>query len=1141
MTDLTTKDNKYYTVSQFNPTNNNVNAQTNDVLLYPIIENASDYQVAISKARIDLSGIPLTTHNIPLKTYEVGLKNGNDEYTAFVRQLNAENKNYLYNVSTGGTYSKYVYLTGGTTTQVNLPNAIPISSYLTNVYQFIETDFQNVFIVGSTDTSENYNTLIGFNSGGSVIYQNVFSSIQAMCLDRQSNLYLAIESGTGSVIEVYHLLETSNPIGFNLVQTITQDANGSPLSQIQTMCAEAQLIVGSQANTITIYDTISWNPITTYTEASITQLGNSSAILSGYDRFCVEDKGNLPDLLFGLAFGGSTPNTLINLETESVFNSQGTWALGKKTACSAKSGAGYGLGTDNYLYGFGYNPVDGTTTVNTLISGDVYENVCNGTQEGGVYVLYQASQLLGMNAENNPNGSTSLSTLDDTFAIGGSLPLQLDSQINTHRLVGLDTSNTLHITSAPVLLKSAVSISQNSTNTNYIMSQDAVGAVIGGTATPPQALTMNQVQYTQSPVANTIVYHTLAHSRNNNEYLLLFQDTNGNTLNCSILNANFTVSSSIDVTTAIGIGEPPYGLCDILGTNICITNRSNTVYIFNYAGTVISTITLPTFGTQYPSFQVSCTSDGYLAISSNTNIYIYDVNTPSAPVLKSNQTFTPVGLPTQYIGGIHLEKLSGPDYELYFTANGTTPMVGGFPQLTSLYSAPITSPSFTFTSPPSLLSVLPEGQVACRFLQSVYVNKFVTGTEVSIKLQTGTSTSPSSQVYTYNVTGNFFNQYSVTPTTNLVDFVPLERTLGQYTWLPITATGAGTIVGFGISQTNPNLIYALNTAGTCFSGILSLTPTPSIAFSEYTAVTTANATINVLPQPTSQFDWYVKNFNISSQTAHGEYHYSSTPVYSIARNAISGEFLVSAGGTLTSYAPSDFSSQWTNATITGLNLIYSKNSEDIDAGDANIYDFQTLIDAINVAFEEAFAKAPSGVFTQAPSVSLNFNNGLATLTYSSDYTSTTKGILMNSNLHQLLYYFSVKDDFNPNFFRVVLPANSTSLTQTSKSLYLFNQLDKILFISNTIFVFGSYFGANNTNNIITDIDVPTNSDGYMNNLGQVVYYQPSFLRPFILSSNIPLSRIQMEVWYSTLSGEQYQLQLVPDGNWNAKLIFPRRY
>jgi hypothetical protein len=341
------------------------------------------------------------------------------------------------------------------------------------------------------------------------------------------------------------------------------------------------------------------------------------------------------------------------------------------------------------------------------------------------------------------------------------------------------------------------------------------------------------------------------------------------------------------------------------------------------------------------------------------------------------------------------------------------------------------------------------------------------------------------------------------------------------------------------------LLFALNTAGTVYSGDLA---GGSITFTVYSPASGSGAfdSINAILPATSTFDTYVRNYGISGQNPHGDYHYAVTPVYSLARNAISGEFLVSSGGTspaVASYEPLSFAQQWSISNITGNYLIYAKNGEDINAGSYDIYDFQTLIDAINVAFQEAFVRVPSGIFATAPVVSLNFQTGLATLTYSADYSGTplTRGILMNSALHQLLYYYSTVDTVNPNFYKVALPLNSTSLTQTSKSLYLFNQLDKILFISNTIFVFGSYFGANNTNNIITDIDVPTNSDGYMNNLGQVVYYQPTFLRPFILNSNIPLSRVQMQVWYSTLNGEQRQLEIVPDGNWNAKLLFCRRY
>ena len=82
MSDLTSKDSLYYTISQYNESANTQLADKNENLIYPLIQNASDYQVSVSKARVDLSSIPLTTHNIPLKTYQVGIRNGNDEYTA---------------------------------------------------------------------------------------------------------------------------------------------------------------------------------------------------------------------------------------------------------------------------------------------------------------------------------------------------------------------------------------------------------------------------------------------------------------------------------------------------------------------------------------------------------------------------------------------------------------------------------------------------------------------------------------------------------------------------------------------------------------------------------------------------------------------------------------------------------------------------------------------------------------------------------------------------------------------------------------------------------------------------------------------------------------------------------------------------
>ena len=1157
MTDITSKDNKYYSLSQYNGTTSNVLAETNDVLLYPIIENASDYQVAISKARIDLSGIPLTENNIPLKTYQVGLKNGNDEYTAYVRQLNASDSNYLYNVSSGGTYSKYLYSTAsGTATQITLPYSIPISSYLTNVYQFVETDFQNVFIVGSTDTSENYNTLIGFSSGGSVIYQNVFSSIQAMCLDRQSNLYLAIESGSGSVIEVYHLVETSNPIGFNLVQTITQDANGSPLSQIQTMCAEAQLIVGSKANTITIYDTISWNPITTYNEAGITQLGNSSAILSSYDRFCVEDKGNIPDLLVGIPTGSTT---MENMLTAGTFVS-GVWLPTANQAIWAGSGANgyaFGIGNDNNTYAYTYDYQTGVSTAPFLANSTVgMKSAFKASQINSLYGLVAgttgATVAWNINQQTPPNNSWSI--VDRAmFPANSQAPISVDTQQNTQKLVMVGTDNNLYQTSTPYAPKTFYNFKTVQVGSTFSIAVAQQG--VGWNTTGTTAFSVPQNSFSlYSSSAYTPIPQKFVKSGNVG-WLLIGRFTAGTGIFHNLEIQPYTLPTMVDLGAPFNISaifnpalnnvlDMAYSTSgNFLSVMNCIPGTSSTIYNYNATtGASISTISLPTIANT-SGIIATANSGGiqYLIAVVDNTIYFYNMNTPAVPVLlnPTGTSFTGNGSGT-IIGGCQWVETTGGNYLALTIDSG-----GGFSNINQLYAC-LLNGSYAIQASNLIDTRLYTNALA--FGNQMGINSNISGVEISVLGATGNSNTFSGEVFLYNCynsnTWGLVSQFTSSQS-NVETVYYAEDTDYTYAIQPITQGGTPiAISSISFAQSNPNLLYAVSTSGAIYSGDLA---GGSIIFSAYAPLAggTFDSINSVVPSP-SQFNWYIRNYGISGQTPHGEYHYSTTPVYSIARNAISGEFLVSSGGgtpSVESYSPSDFSSQWSITNITGNYLIYAKNGEDINAGAFDIYDFQTLIDAINVAFAEAYAKVPSGIFSEAPTVSLNFNTGLATLNYSADYSGTplTKGILMNTALHQLLYYFSTVDTFNPNFYKVVLPLNSTSIIQTSKSLYLFNQLDKILFISNTIFVFGSYFGANNTNNIITDIDVPTNSDGYMNNIGQVIYYQPTFLRPFILNSNIPLSRVQMQVWYSTLDGQQRQLEIVPDGNWNAKLLFCRRY
>ena len=108
-------------------------------------------------------------------------------------------------------------------------------------------------------------------------------------------------------------------------------------------------------------------------------------------------------------------------------------------------------------------------------------------------------------------------------------------------------------------------------------------------------------------------------------------------------------------------------------------------------------------------------------------------------------------------------------------------------------------------------------------------------------------------------------------------------------------------------------------------------------------------------------------------------------------------------------------------------------------------------------------------------------------------------------------------------------------------MYAFNQLDKILIQSNNLFVSGSFFGGNSVSKVITDVDVPI--DGFVNgNLGQVLYYQPNFLRVFQMGSGgNAIDRIQMSILYRYRDGEEYQLLLPPNEAFSVKLDFIKRF
>ena len=357
-----------------------------------------------------------------------------------------------------------------------------------------------------------------------------------------------------------------------------------------------------------------------------------------------------------------------------------------------------------------------------------------------------------------------------------------------------------------------------------------------------------------------------------------------------------------------------------------------------------------------------------------------------------------------------------------------------------------------------------------------------------------------------------------------------------YTWVLQTQIASTELLsGLAVSWTNPNEIYITNTVGDVWYGALVNGAYSLIVFP---GITTAYQSINTVPSGSGGFNSKALNYGIANQNPHGVYN-TITEITGVARNDISGEFLLASGGNLLSFPTTDITTENFSVAFANENLLWANNGEDVFAGNRDIFTTQTFIDAINVAFLEAFNKFPPNTFAEAPVMTLDFVSGLLTLTYSGDYTTVGNGILFNNVLLQLCKFPSTVDTVNPNFNLLSLKPLTTSTSQTSRSIYLFNKLSDINFISNTIYVVNSYFGNNNTNQVLTSIQVPISES--IDNVGQVLYYQPQFLRTYTMASNNPLQRLQLQINYVYNDGTNYALTLAPFTNWQCDLKFIRKY
>ena len=1097
MTDFTRVENRYYDSKLYNSTLNPIPAQTDDNLLFPLLNDSNNWSVGLNKAKIDLSTIPLTNKNLPLKQYEVGIKYGSQYSTAYVRQLNSNNNNYVWNAPQGSTtITKYQY-TLSTLVSVGMVNVAPVCLY---VYQYLIDDFQNIYIAGSNISANVVDTLFVIDQNENLLTSLPFTKIMHIYMDRGQHLYVTDEGLVPSVF-IYSNNNAEASVQLTKIATLTTTFGNLPLTNLLFCVADNTIIVGYNANDITIYNS-SFQPISDSSLTGVVQMQSTAQISGTAGTFAIVDLNESFDNLIG---------TKTQEFFDVITNTQLTVGDVVSSAAISSSGYVFGVGTDNYTYATAWpiaSPPANFFQVNNdlqLQTGSIFAD-----KTSSIYAMDTANNFLAFNYGTYNTAPNTWYRAGTNFKpTSGTTFINIDYQSSTNLIFGVDSSNNLY-------------------SSKYAVYPQDVYYVTGGTL--PLTVTMQGVGH---PLAGNVMDNAVIRSGSVNYPATGFTHigayyylTNQNTGAVGVFNvADFSYTGTTFPCTEMGgqcqgIRSLNYG-----GTSAFMVRNVSIIAVYNAInGSLISKTAA--LGITAADMCDLGDSTHFFATYSDGSGRVYNYTTNPATFVSQ------FSLGAQYPGSIcsNINDTSYGGVASVFMQKQTSPFA-----ITSTVNQ-IGFTDNTFTAIAHNAVIVPSNGVNYN-IQAVQCNPnfgkvyvaIYNGTSVTWNIYYQSNSYSGSDVTTFPYLLNASLCYV---DTNIVD-TPVFQEVN---------TGGFQMYSCCVSRTQPNTLYAIGkTDNLIYKGTWNAT-TNACTFTRivnYTQTYDYLATCPLL-NPTV-YNAKVDCFTINSQAPVGSVVSLNGNVASLAKNDVTLEYLVAnqKNNNIISYSATNFTSNWTQ-TLTGIFDIFAKNGVDIDAGPANIYYMSVLLNAVN----DALALATQRINQQAsisltpPTISLDYSNGLCTLDYEATLTSVGNGILLNIPLLAIIAYPNSLDPVS-QLQLLSLPLSSSSLQQTAKSIYLYNKLDKILLLSNTIYVTGAFVGQNETTQVITDIDVPT--DSFIENIGQVLYYQPNFIRSYFMNSNLGLQRIQLNLNYSYVDFSQYQLMVNPGQNYTCKLQFIKKY
>jgi len=1104
MTDTTHVNNVYYDVLQYNNTNDQVAANSDTKLIYPLFNDANNYSVAINKAQMDLSTIPLSQKNIGLKEYEVGLKVGTTEEFGYVRQINSNSDNYVWNCAPNSTViTKYTYSPTGLT-EVSSQD---VSAITPNVNQFVVDDYTNIYIIGGTVA--NYpDTLYIVDIESNLLYSKKFTFLKNIFIDRGQNLYICDESSIPTV----YIYSNNNEIGvvsLTQIATLTQNKAGNPLVNLVFCVADDEIIVGYNTNTVTLYNN-NYEPQTDIVETSIFQLENKANINTEAGTYITSSSDRINDTLWGTA-----SNQVYDVNTDS----QLTTGTIESPLVYVNVGYGFAIGADGYTYATPYPATPPTAFfsvngVSRLSAGCIWSIPHLNSITG---ISYTAKELLSFNfgigfgSPTTPN--TYISVGEVEFNNPATIfPTSVDVNPVTHKLVATGTDDNLYQSTYPIAAIEYILIGSGTDNPT----------MCGLDVTDPSG---NQITF-QTRTFNDLIKNMVCMFRYLQEYYT-FYSTSPTSYNLVIRDAlTFNVMSTV---TAFDTSVLNATFLPTSGYFVYYNANTSEIHYVSAPLTINLSIAANDYVVAFCDLQTA-----YFAVAYPNSIAIYTVISAALVQVATFPISNVVDIASD-TGNI----VNGASTLLLLSGSGTPN------QAEVLSSYTFTDATYTVLETPTVLYTAPSFPTT--YLNSVNCHKL--SGRVMI-----TSTSTASE-QTNVITLCRFNNYSTAYQINGVIPIPTggnyicnkytaflnQTTTSTKIWSVIPTNGVN-VKSVSVSKSNPNNLYCISSTdshiynGNLVGGVCPLSILTLFATQTYDYIS------NILNTSTAYNSTLYLYNTLNGQQLITQLALNDQ-VGAIARNDTANQYVISSknNNLINVLNPNTLVSTYTQALVGAFN-IFTKNGSDIDAGDATIYNISSLLDAINDAFMVATTRINqalgAGTVATPPILTLNYQSGLCTLSYPQTLSTSGNGILFNQNLLNLIYFQSALDT-QSGLNLLKLNAQAESITQNSKTIYQFNQLSRILFVSNTIFVIGAYYGINSFSHIITDIDVVTSD--FVENLGQRLYYQPNFLRSYFMNSNLPVDRMQLQILYEYRDGTQYPLLINPSQNMSVKIQFIRKF